>query len=208
MHLTQLGITKIATWRYITSFRNGLVLIAGSEGAGKTMTLNATVHELQALEKCTYARPDRLDWRPSHVNHVETGSRGSLGFAADIKAFMRADPDVIILDEIHDTAAANKAIQAAEAGHLVIATINAESLHLALHRLLALGVKLEDLEVFLRGILFQVLVQTPCKKCYGTDCESCLGKGRDGRTLASQIVLVRTAADVGRIINQQDDNIN
>ena len=154
MHLTQLGITNIDTWRHITGFRNGLVLIAGPGGSGKTTILNATISELQGFEKGIYTFPDPMDWRPSYVSGVQMDSQGPLDFAAGIKAFMLADPDVIILDEIHDAAAANKVIQAAETGHLVIATINAESLHLALHRLLALGVKLKDLEAFLRGILF------------------------------------------------------
>lgn len=207
MHLTQLGITNIAAWRHVTSFRNGLVLIAGSECSGKTTTLNATARELQGLEKCTYIFPDPIDRRHPYLSDVQTCNRAPLDFAAGISAFMRADPDVIILDGIPDPVAAKKTILAAETGHLVIATINSESPHLVLHHLLDLGVEFEDLEMLLRGVLFQLLVRALCRSCGGTGCEFCFGDGYDGRAVVSEIALVRSPADVGRMTSPDHDDI-
>src|SRR3546814_15274303 len=92
-----------------------------------------------------------------------------LDFARAIKAFMRSDPDVIILGEIRDTVTASKAIQAAETGHLVIATIHAESVPMALQRLRGLEVKTEDFEMLLRGVLVHFLVRSLFVECGARD---------------------------------------
>lgn len=207
MHLAQLGIANITAWRHVTSFRNGLVLIIGPEDSGKTTTLNATIRGLRGLEKSIYTFADPTGWRPPHLGHVQTRSRVPLDFASGIHAFMRGDPDVIILDGIRDPVAAKKAIRAAENGHLVIATIEAESVHMALQDLLALGAELEDFEMLLRGVLFQLLVRALCSSCGGTGCELCFGDGYDGRTVVSDIALVRTPADVGRMTRPDLDDI-
>src|SRR3546814_19978373 len=99
---------------------------------------------------------------------------------------MRSDPDVIILGEIRDTVTAPKAIQAAETGHLVIATIHAESVPMALQRLRGLEVKTEDFEMLLRGVLVQFLVRSLCVECGGEGCEDCYGEGYAGRTVVSR----------------------
>lgn len=208
MHLTQLGITDMAAWRYVTSFRNGLVLIAGSACSGKTTTLHATARQLRGSGKCISGFPGAIDWPPPYLRRVQMCSRAPLDFAAGIKAFMRADPDVVIVDEIGDPIAAKKALQAAESGHVVIATINALSGQLALHRLLALGVELEDLEMLLRGVLFQLLVRALCRTCGGTGCELCGGDGYGGQTAVSAIAVVRMPADVGRMVGPGHDDIN
>src|SRR3546814_10126132 len=95
---------------------------------------------------------------------------------------MRSDPDVIILGEIRDTVTASKAIQAAETGHLVIATIHAESVPMALQGLRGIEVKTEEFEMLLRGVLVQFLVRSLCVECGGEGCEDCYGERTEENT--------------------------
>jgi general secretion pathway protein E len=203
MRLQQLGITQVDDWRRIVEYRNGIVLIVGATGSGKTTTLNATVREMKRFEKCIYTAEDPVEYRIPYVTHVQMNEAVGLDFARSIKAFMRGDPDVIILGEIRDDITASKAIQAAETGHLVIATIHAESVPMAIQRLRGLNVKLEDFEMLLRGILVQFLMRTLCTECRGAGCEECFGEGYAGRTVVSEIARVMKPVDVQRMINSE-----
>lgn len=203
MRLQQLGITQVEDWRRIVEYRNGIVLIVGATGSGKTTTLNATVREMKRFEKCIYTAEDPVEYRIPYVTHVQMNEAVGLDFARSIKAFMRGDPDVIILGEIRDDITASKAIQAAETGHLVIATIHAESVPMAIQRLRGLNVKIEDFEMLLRGILVQFLMRTLCTECRGAGCEECFGEGYAGRTVVSEIARVMRPVDVQRMINSE-----
>jgi general secretion pathway protein E len=201
MPLSQLGISQLDAWRRINEYRNGLVLIVGATGSGKTTTLNATIREMDRLEKAIYTAEDPVEYHSKFVTHVGINEAVGLDFARSIKAFMRSDPDVIILGEIRDPVTASKAIQAAETGHLVIATIHAESVPMALQRLRGLDVKTEDFEMLLRGVLVQFLVRSICSECEGAGCEDCYGEGYAGRTVVSEIARVRTPQDVRRMMS-------
>jgi general secretion pathway protein E len=203
MHLTQLGITEVGDWKRICEYRNGIVLIVGATGSGKTTTLNATIREMQRFEKCIYTAEDPVEYRIPYVTHVQMNEAVGLDFARSIKAFMRGDPDVIILGEIRDTITAQKAIQAAETGHLVIATIHAESVPMAIQRLKNLDVKVEDFEMLLRGVLVQYLMRTLCVICKGEGCDECFGEGYAGRTVVSEIARVMKPIDVQRMIHSE-----
>ena len=203
MRLTQLGITDVDVWRSIVQYRNGIVLIVGATGSGKTTTLNATVREMKRFEKCIYTAEDPVEYRIPYVTHVQMNDQVGLDFARSIKAFMRGDPDVIILGEIRDDVTAAKAIQAAETGHLVIATIHAESVPMAIQRLRGLNVKVEDFEMLLRGVLVQFLMRTLCNTCHGEGCEECFGEGYAGRTVVSEIARVMKPIDVRRMIESE-----
>lgn len=215
MRLSALGITLVEDWRRIVEYRNGIVLIVGATGSGKTTTLNATIREMKRFEKCIYTAEDPVEYRIPYVTHVQMNEQVGLDFARSIKAFMRGDPDIIVLGEIRDTVTASKAIQAAETGHLVIATIHAESPAMAIQRLKGLNVKVEDFEMLLRGILVQFLMRTLCAVCDGAkvvvdpttgnkvQCDNCFGEGYAGRTVTSEIVRVMKPIDVQRIINSE-----
>ncbi|WP_162815085.1 GspE/PulE family protein [Erythrobacter aureus] len=204
MPLTQLGISEVDEWRSICGYRNGLVLIVGATGSGKTTTLNATVREMPRVEKSIYTAEDPVEYRIPGVTHVQMNDMVGLDFAKATRAFMRNDPDVIILGEIRDNETASKAIQAAETGHLVIATIHAESVPMALQRLKGLDVKLEDFEMLLRGVMVQFLLRTLCSECHGEGCEECFQQGYGGRTVVSEIARVRTPADVRKMMSPDE----
>jgi general secretion pathway protein E len=201
MRLLQLGITEVEEWKTICEHRNGLVLIVGATGSGKTTTLNASIREMDRLGKSIYTIEDPVEYRIPHVTHVQTNEAVGLDFARGTKAFMRSDPDVIILGEIRDPVTAAKAIQAAETGHLVIATIHAESVPMALQRLRGLDVKTEDFEMLLRGVLVQFLVRSLCGECSGAGCDDCSGQGYANRTVISEIARVRNPQDVKRMMS-------
>lgn len=201
MPLSALGITLVEDWKRICEYRNGLVLIVGSTGSGKTTTLNATVRGMDRFEKSIYTAEDPVEYQIPSVTHVQMNETVGLDFARAIKAFMRSDPDVIILGEIRDTVTAAKAIQAAETGHLVIATIHAESVPMALARLRGLDVKTEDFEMLLRGVLVQFLVRTLCTDCSGNGCPTCFGGGYAGRTVVSEIARVHNPQDVHKMMS-------
>jgi len=205
MRLKQLGITEVDEWLDICRYRNGIVLIVGSTGSGKTTTLNATVRELERFEKKIYTAEDPVEYRIPYVSHVQMNEAVGLDYARAIRAFMRGDPDIIILGEIRDNMTANKAIQAAETGHLVIATIHAESVPMAIQRLKGLGVRLEDFEMLLRGILVQFLVRTVCQSCGGSGCNDCVGSGYNGRTVVSEIARVYSPLDIHKILKSETD---
>lgn len=217
MRLSALGISLVEDWRRIVEYRNGIVLIVGATGSGKTTTLNATIREMKRFEKCIYTAEDPVEYRIPYVTHVQMNEQVGLDFARSIKAFMRGDPDIIVLGEIRDIVTAQKAIQAAETGHLVIATIHAESPVMAIQRLKGLQVKVEDFEMLLRGILVQFLMRTICGVCNGAkevddpvlgrkvQCDNCFGEGYAGRTVTSEIVRVMKPIDVQRIMNSEKD---
>ncbi len=206
MPLAQLGISQVDLWRAICGYRNGLVLIVGATGSGKTTTLNATVREMPRVEKAVYTAEDPVEYRIPGVTHVQMNDMVGLDFAKATRAFMRNDPDVIVLGEIRDNETAAKAIQAAETGHLVIATIHAESVSMALQRLAGLDVKLEDFEMLLRGVMVQFLVRTLCTECHGEGCEDCFQQGYGGRTVVSEIARVRTPADVRKMVSPDESD--
>lgn len=203
MPLRQLGISGIDVWRDITRYRNGLVLIVGATGSGKTTTLNATIRELPRFAKSIYTAEDPVEYQISYVTHVQMNPMQGLDFARAIKAFMRADPDIIVLGEIRDDETAKKAIQAAETGHLVIATIHAESVSMGLRRLNGLGVKPIDYDSLLRGILVQFLVRTICHVCKGEGCDACKGVGYDGRSVVSEVAHFESIDHVNRALNNE-----
>ncbi|QAY80148.1 GspE/PulE family protein [Sphingosinicella sp. BN140058] len=204
MPLTALGITRVDEWRMINEHRNGLVLIVGATGSGKTTTLNATVREMPRMEKAVYTIEDPVEYRIPGVTHVQLNDQVGLDYPRAIRAFMRGDPDVIIVGEIRDPMTAAKAIQAAETGHLVLATIHAEGVAMAMQRLKGLGVPIEDCEMLLRGVLVQYLVRTICPTCDGARCVECFGEGYAGRTVISEIARVRRPSDVALMMSSDE----
>src|SRR3546814_5539301 len=91
MPLGQLGITKVSDWKRICEYRNGIVLIVGATGSGKTTTLNATIREMDRLEKSIYTAEDPVEYRIPYVTHVQMNESVGLDFARSIKAFMRSE---------------------------------------------------------------------------------------------------------------------
>lgn len=199
--LNELGITELESWRKGTSHANGLCFVCGPTGSGKTTTLLATILGMDRFERSINTLEDPVEYRIPFVNQVSINNTIGLNFAKGVRAFMRADPDVIVVGEIRDDETAENAVRAAETGHLVLATLHTESIFGTLGRLRHLGVSDNDLSYLLRSILVQNLMRTVCKQCQGKGCRACRNTGYAGRTVVSECAYFSSERDVQRMIN-------
>jgi len=199
--LDKLGITKVEDWRAGVSRSDGLCLIAGPTGSGKTTTLNATVKEMDRFGRAIYTVEDPVEYRISYTGQVNINPSVGLDFARAVRAFMRADPDVIILGEIRDIETARNAVKAAETGHLVLGTLHTGSIRGAIDRLRDLGVESHELKYLLRSILVQRLMRVSCKSCGGEGCPACFDTGYTGRSVVSECAYFPGEEEVMRVID-------
>jgi len=184
--LKDLGISNLKAWSEGTSRLNGMCLVCGATGSGKTTTLNGTVRELDRFGKAIYTAEDPVEYQIPYIGQCNINESVGLDFSRALKAFMRSDPDIIILGEIRDEDTARNAIKAAETGHLVFATLHTSSILGAVNRFRDLNVPLHELKYVLRAVLAQMLVRTLCTSCGGKGCEKCFQTGYAGRTIVSE----------------------
>ncbi|PWC92964.1 GspE/PulE family protein [Azospirillum sp. TSO5] len=201
--LADLGITRLDEWLRGMVWDNGLVLIAGPTGSGKTTTLNATLRSPEAVDRFgrqVYSVEEPVEYRVPFVDQVAVNPAVGLDFPSSIKAFMRGDPDIIMLGEIRDHETATNAVRAAETGHLVLATVHAGSILQVVNRLRNIGVEPHNLRHLLRTVMVQRLVRKVCKACGGEGCVACLGTGYRGRTVVSEVQSFSTQREVDRLL--------
>ena len=166
---------------------NGLILVTGPTGSGKTRTLYSCLRTLNQSHRNLCSIEDPVEIRLPGVNQVAYHPRSGLDFPTIIRALLRQDPDVIMIGEIRDSATAQLAIQAAQTGHLVLSTLHTRNARGALNRLKSLGLDQEALESCLRSISSQRLVRKICQQCLGRNakesskCSDCKGSGCHGR---------------------------
>ncbi len=199
--LDGLGITRLVEWRKGVSRPNGLCLICGPTGSGKTTTLNASVKEMDRFERAIFTMEDPVEYRIPYVGQVGANPSVGLDFARGIRAFMRLDPDVIIVGEVRDPETARNAIKAAETGHLVLATLHTSSIYGAVSRLRDLEVPAHELRYLLRSVLVQGLMRTVCHHCQGKGCAVCQNTGYSGRTVISECAYFSSEKDVQRLLD-------
>ncbi|MEM7202806.1 MAG: ATPase, T2SS/T4P/T4SS family [Planctomycetota bacterium] len=184
---------------------DGLVLVTGPTGSGKTTTLYALLEEINTPTKnlCTVENP--VEYNLRGVNQVPANEKGGLRFADALRSLLRQDPDVLMIGEIRDKDTANIAVQASLTGHLVLATLHTNDAVSAVTRLLNMEIEPYLIGAALRGVLSQRLVRRLCATCrkpidpaapvlrhfgelpegrYHTHggCEACGGTGFVGRT--------------------------
>jgi general secretion pathway protein E len=144
---------------------NGLVLVTGPTGSGKTTTLYAAVAELDRAKLNVVSVEDPIEYALDRVAQTQVNPRIELTFARALRSILRHDPDVIIVGEIRDKETADIAIQASLTGHLVLASLHTNSAGSAVTRLIEMGVEPYLLASCLRGVLAQRLVRRLCPKC-------------------------------------------
>lgn len=204
--LANLGISNLSGWQDATSRADGLCLICGPTGSGKTTTLNATVKSLARFEKSIYTAEDPVEYNISYVDQININESVGLDFSRAIRAFMRADPDIILVGEIRDIDTARNAIKGAETGHLVMGTLHTGSIRGATERLRDIGVDKHELKHILRGVLTQRLMRVVCQRCYGEDehCSDCHGGGYSSRTIISESHYFESDQEVRRLLETDD----
>ncbi|MBU6271733.1 MAG: GspE/PulE family protein [Betaproteobacteria bacterium] len=154
-----------ATWNGMVSRPNGIVLVTGPTGSGKTTTLYTTLKQLATEEVNVCTVEDPIEMVEPAFNQMQVVHGIDLSFADGIRALMRQDPDIIMVGEIRDLETAEMAIQAALTGHLVLSTLHTNDAPSAITRLLDLGVPSYLINSTVIGVMAQRLVRTLCPHC-------------------------------------------
>ncbi|MFZ2266705.1 MAG: GspE/PulE family protein [Azonexus sp.] len=154
-----------ARWQQMTRSPNGIILVTGPTGSGKTTTLYTTLKQLATSEVNVCTIEDPIEMVESSFNQMQVQSSIDLGFSEGVRALMRQDPDIVMIGEIRDLETAEMAIQAALTGHLVLSTLHTNDAPSAITRLLDLGVPPYLINSTLLGVMAQRLVRTLCPHC-------------------------------------------
>ncbi|MBU2098544.1 MAG: Flp pilus assembly complex ATPase component TadA [Gammaproteobacteria bacterium] len=165
--LDQLGCTTQQRQLYQQSLdgHQGMILVTGPTGSGKTVTLYSGLAHLNAGERNIATAEDPVEINLEGINQVAVNRRSGLDFATALRAFLRQDPDVVMLGEIRDQETADIAVKAAQTGHLVLSTLHTNSAADTIIRLLNMGVEAYNLASALSLIISQRLVRRLCPHC-------------------------------------------
>jgi general secretion pathway protein E len=144
---------------------NGIVLVTGPTGSGKTTTLYAALLALNTPDKKILTVEDPIEYQLFGVNQIQVKPQIGLDFASVLRAFLRQDPDIIMIGEIRDLETAQIAVQASLTGHLVLSTLHTNSAAATITRLIDMGVDDFMLTSTLSGVVAQRLVRTLCPHC-------------------------------------------
>jgi general secretion pathway protein E len=212
---------------------HGIIVVTGPTGSGKTTTLATMLTMLNDTTRKILTIEDPVEYEIRGVTQSQVKPEIGLTFAAALRAFVRQDPDVIMVGEVRDAETAHIAIHAALTGHLVLTTLHTETAAAAVPRLIDLGVENFLLQSTLRAVIAQRLVRVLCDRCkieqrltagalardpryamlgLQTDesihepggCERCSGTGYRGRSGVFE--LLETTEDVRRMISTQTDS--
>ncbi len=206
----------LAQWREMLHRPNGLVLMTGPTGSGKTSTLYASLLELRDPSRNIVTVEDPVEYQFPGIVHVPVRTKIGMTFAKALRSILRQDPDVVLVGEIRDAETANVCLQAAMTGHLVLSTLHTNDAVGAIPRLLDLGADPTLVAGCLLGVMAQRLARTLCADCatdhtyesavllpLGADfrgepvlgrtaagCPACRGTGYRGRTALVELVAV------------------
>ncbi len=156
---------QIAMWQEWTSQPNGIILVTGPTGSGKTTTLYSTLKQIATPEVNVCTVEDPIEMIEPAFNQMQVQHNIGLNFADGVRTLMRQDPDVIMVGEIRDLETAEMAIQAALTGHLVLSSLHTNDAPSAITRLLELGVPAYLINSTVLGVMAQRLARTLCPHC-------------------------------------------
>ncbi len=167
LSMEKLGFSEIEKTRYLEGIKkpNGIILISGPTGSGKTTTLYATLKLLNDEKRNIVTVEDPIEYTLEGINQVQLKESIGLTFASALRSFLRQDPDVIMLGEIRDGETAQMAIRAALTGHLVLSTIHTNSAWGTISRLIDMGVPPFLLANTINSSVAQRLVRKLCTNC-------------------------------------------
>ena len=208
---------------------NGIILVSGPTGSGKTTTLYACLNELNTPGVNIITVEDPVEIKVEGINQVQTQAEVNMTFASALRAILRQDPNVVMVGEIRDVETANIAVRASLTGHLVLSTIHTNDAVRTVTRLLDMGVEPFQISSSLAGVIAQRLVRRLCDECKYEDaitsqekivfekygfknvtkiyrkkgCASCNNKGYRGRAGIFEILVLDD--ELRRLINQNAD---
>lgn len=215
--ITDLGMTdyNYAMFKQIIRCPNGVMLVTGPTGSGKSTTLYATLGELSQPNVNIVTVEDPVEKKIDGVNQCQINSKAGMTFAAALRSILRQDPDIIMVGEIRDGETADIAIRAAITGHFVLSTLHTNDAASTIVRLVDMGVAPYMVASSLVGIIAQRLVKLLCNSCKETytlddpedlklmkktspvqicrphqgGCRMCRGTGYTGRTAIHEIIV-------------------
>jgi len=166
--------------KQLTALPNGMVLVTGPTGSGKTTTLYTALQLIDAGSRKVLTIEDPVEYHMARVNQIQVKPQIGLSFANILRSIVRQDPDVIMVGEMRDYETADIAVHAALTGHLVLSTLHTNSAAGAITRLIDMGVEPFLLTSTLRAVIGQRLVRTLCPHCK-RGCPACGQTGYLGR---------------------------
>jgi MSHA biogenesis protein MshE len=200
----------VERFRAIVARPNGLVLVTGPTGSGKTTTLYSALSELNSVEKKLITVEDPVEYRLPGINQVQVNDKIELTFARVLRSALRQDPDIVLVGEMRDQETAQIGLRAAMTGHLVLSTLHTNDAASTPLRLMDMGVPRYMVSGSLQAVLAQRLVRVVCESCttdyaptpaernwlraelgeqaattrffHGKGCSHCNGTGYHGRT--------------------------
>lgn len=171
--LTELGMNdrNLSMFRSLIAKPYGMILVTGPTGSGKTTTLYAALREIMRATNNIMTCEDPIEYEIDGINQSQVNEKVGLTFAAQLRAVLRQDPDVILVGEIRDRETADTAIRAALTGHLVLSTLHCNDSPSAVPRLLDMAIDPFLLSTCLIGITSQRLVRVLCPHCRQKDAD-------------------------------------
>jgi type IV pilus assembly protein PilB len=213
----QLGFNQhnLEMFENIVKSSNGIILVTGPTGSGKTTTLYAVLRELNTISKNIVTIEDPIEYRLSGINQVQVNNKAGMTFARGLRSILRQDPNIVMIGEIRDQETAEIAIRAAVTGHLVLSTIHTNDAPSTISRLLDMDIEPYLLASSLVGITAQRLVRRICPECKeeyfasieeasllnisvgtklyrGKGCSSCSKSGYKGRAGVHEILPINS----------------
>jgi type IV pilus assembly protein PilB len=219
LDLNKIGMEPelLEKFRHLIHKPNGITLVTGPTGAGKTTTLYSALNELNTIEDKIITTEDPVEYEIEGIIQCPINHEIDLTFASALRAILRQDPDIILVGEIRDLETAQIAIQAALTGHMVFSTLHTNDAASTITRLRDMGVEPFLLTATIEGILAQRLVRKICTNCreeftpsaemlmelnlrlsdvkgkkfyYGAGCEKCNNLGFRGRTGIYELIIM------------------
>ena len=165
--LNKLGFTPEvqATLEDLVAQPNGMFLVTGPTGSGKTTTLYSVLHKINSIEKNIITVEDPIEYQLGGITQVGINKKAGLNFSNALRCFLRQDPDIIMVGEMRDLETAEIAIEAALTGHLVLSTLHTNDAPSATMRLADMGVEPFLISATIIGILAQRLTRKICNNC-------------------------------------------
>ncbi len=167
LNIENLGMPQELLRRFRKNFHlpNGMILVTGPTGSGKTTSLYAALQELNQVKSKIITVEDPVEYRLERINQVQVNPKIGLTFASVLRSALRQDPDIIMVGEMRDAETVEIGVSAAMTGHLVLSTLHTNDTISTATRLMDMGVEGYMLATTLRSIIAQRLVRKVCKSC-------------------------------------------
>ena len=217
--MEQLGLTpqNQHAFQLMLSRAQGMILVTGPTGSGKSSTLYTALNWVKSPTKNIITVEDPIEYQLEGVNQVQINTKAGVTFAAGLRSILRQDPNIILVGEIRDHETAGIALEAAQTGHLLLSTLHTNDAPGTISRLLDLGIEPFLIASAVIGILAQRLVRSPCPSCtvaqlpsaesiekaggvqripadakwvVGRGCEDCRHSGYKGRTAIHELLVI------------------